>query len=187
MKNSFAPINKIPSDVFSLIPGYWEDNDELDENLITMTHVCRGWRELLIARPSLWDRLGCTNTNKTRVYIERSKSSPLELSLYKHGDATYLDDAFILVVPHITRLKSLNVEGTGTLLQSLAPYLSCPTPLLGELTIELVCHPTPLLDHTLHQQDCKQLISDGNLSSLFVTYLALFRGFSRHNFSRFVT
>jgi len=49
MKNNFAPISRIPPDVFSLIPEYLE-KDHLDENLITMTHVCRYWRELLIAR-----------------------------------------------------------------------------------------------------------------------------------------
>ena len=91
MKNKFAPINKIPPDVFFLIPEYLEDSE--DENLIKMTHVCRGWREVLIARPSLWVRLYCKNTDRTRAYIERSKSSLLELSLYKREATTYLEDA----------------------------------------------------------------------------------------------
>jgi len=36
VKSSLAPISRIPSDVFSLVPGYWE-GDDVDENLITMT------------------------------------------------------------------------------------------------------------------------------------------------------
>ena len=66
MKNEIAPISKLPSEVFSLILEYWESDDK-DEDLITMTHVCRCWREILIARSSLWARLDCMNIDKTRV------------------------------------------------------------------------------------------------------------------------
>ena len=107
LKNNFAPINRIPSEVFSLIPGHWEKDDR-DKCLITLTHVCRGWRELLITHSSLWVRLNCTNADKTRVYIEHSKSRPLELSLYKHY-ATYLEDAFLLVVLHIVMISGFGL------------------------------------------------------------------------------
>ena len=53
MKNGFAPINWIPPEVFSLIPKHWS-HAEMDKNLITLIHMCRGWRELLIDRSSLW-------------------------------------------------------------------------------------------------------------------------------------
>ncbi|KAF9647942.1 hypothetical protein BDM02DRAFT_3072018, partial [Thelephora ganbajun] len=76
IKNKLAPINRIPPETFSLIPGYLNERD-MDENLIALTHVCRGWREVLIAHSALWTRLDCTDAEKTRVYIERSKSSPL--------------------------------------------------------------------------------------------------------------
>ena len=144
MKNDFAPINNLPSEVFSLIPKDWEIDDE-DEDLIAMTHVCRRWREVLIAHSSLWVCLDCTNIDKTRVYIERSKSSPLELSL----STTYREDAFLLVVLHISRLDSLNINGDANLLQNLAPHLSCPTPLLRELVIDIRDNPTPVLEDSL--------------------------------------
>jgi len=156
MKNNFAPINRIPSDIFYLIPGYLEDVN-MDGNLITMTHVCRGWRELLVACSSLWTRLNCKNTDKTRIYIERSKSSPLNISLSRHSVSTYPEDAFLSVVPHISRLKSLTIDGTVDPLQNLTPHLSCPIPLLRELTINLVCNPAPVLNNALF---------DGDLSSL---------------------
>jgi len=157
MKNDLAPISKIPSDVFSLIPEYLEDHDE-GESLITMTHVCCGWRELLIARPSLWVHLDCGNTDRTQVYIERSKLAPLELSLYDYGYSAYLEEAFLLVVPHVTRLKSLVIDALGNLLQNLTPHLSCPAPLLSEFTITYRGDPTHVLDTTLF---------NGNLSSLY--------------------
>ncbi|KAF9780875.1 hypothetical protein BJ322DRAFT_981571, partial [Thelephora terrestris] len=76
MKNTFAPINKVPPDVLTLIPDYLEDG-ERDRHLIKLTHVSRGWREIFTSCPSLWTRLDCTNVDKTHVYIERSSSSPL--------------------------------------------------------------------------------------------------------------
>ena len=158
MKNSFAVINRIPSDVFSLIPEYLEEN-YVDRGLIAMSHVCHCWRELLIARPPLWIRLGCESTVKTRVYLERSKLSPLELSLCKYGNMAYVEDAIPLVVPHISRLKTLSIDGRPGLLQTLTPHLSCPIPLLRELTISFDSDhdPAPVLDTTLF---------DGDLSSL---------------------
>ena len=94
MKNIFVPINTIPYEVLSTIPDYWVDGDPMDNNtadygmaanntadrnLITLTHVCHNWRELFISRPSLWTNLDCTNVEKTRVYIERSKSCLLKV------------------------------------------------------------------------------------------------------------
>jgi len=158
MKNNFAPISKIPSDVFSLIPGYFTGRD-VDENLITMTHVCRGWRELLIAHSSLWARLDCKNADKTRVYIERSKSAPLDLILFEFRDTTYLEDAFLSVIPYISRLKSLTIVGAMDLLQNLTPHISCPLPLLRELEIHLTCDPAPGFDNALFNGDFPSLCS----------------------------
>ena len=67
MKNTFAPINRVPREVFSLIPEYCKT----DEALVALTHVCRGWREQFVSRSSLWTSLDCTNVEKTRVYLKR--------------------------------------------------------------------------------------------------------------------
>ena len=104
LKNSFAPINRIPPEVLSLIPGYFnDDEDSTDQDLIALTHVCRGWRHTLTSCSSLWTRLDCMDIDKTHTYIQRSRSSPLEICLMKVQGTSYLDDAFSLVVPHICR------------------------------------------------------------------------------------
>ena len=158
MKNYIAPINKLPSEVFSLIPEYWESEGE-DEDLIAMTHVCRCWREILIARSSLWACLDCTNIDKTRVYIERSKSSPLELSLYESQVEIFLEDAFLLVAPHISRLKSLSLTVTTDLLKNLTPHFSRPIPLLRKLSIDIFGLSTAVLEDTLFNGDLSSLRS----------------------------
>ena len=98
IKNTFAPINRVPPDVLSLIPDYFED--EADEEPITLTHVCRHWREIFTSRGSLWTFLDCMDLDKTRVHLERSKASPLEI-LIDEDFAPSPDDALLLTVPHL--------------------------------------------------------------------------------------
>ena len=153
MKNTFALVRRTPPAVLSLVPNYWEDSYK-DETLIKLTHVCRGWRGIFISRPSLWTSLDCKNVDKTRVYIERSKSAPLGIRL----DRFYLEEAFLLAVPHIPRLKTLSVSGNPTkVLPVLVEYFSCPVPLLDELKISFVCDRVPALPNELFNGDLSAL------------------------------
>ncbi|KAF9647934.1 hypothetical protein BDM02DRAFT_3187558 [Thelephora ganbajun] len=156
MKNKLAPINRIPPEVFSLIPRYWNERD-MDENLIALTHVCRGWREALIGCASLWTQLNSTNADKTRVYIKRSKSLPLEIALYRCRDSSYPEDVLLLVMPHISRAISINFVGDKNILQTFTEYASCPVPLLRELIINLPYKSSSALSSTLFNGDLPSL------------------------------
>ena len=150
------PVNRIPSEVLSLIPDYCddgEDDEDADQDLITLTHVCRSWRDIFISRSSLWTCLDCTNVDKTRIYIQRSKSSPLEITI----NDSYLDDAFFPVTPHIRRIKSLIIRADA--LPGALRYFYCHTPLLKELIINLTCTHPPTLNSTLFNGDLSSLRS----------------------------
>ena len=153
MKNTFAPINRIPPEVLSLIPAHCDT----DRELIALTHVCRGLRELFISHASLWTYLDCTNVDKTRVYIERSKASPLEVHLEEYEDIPFLNDAFLLTVPHLGRLGSLTLSGSSDDVLQLTKYFASPAPLLKKLRLRFARAETPVI------QDA---IFDGDLSSL---------------------
>jgi len=166
LKNSFAPINRIPPDVLLLIPGYFDhddndenddddDDDDMDQDLIALTHVCRGWRDVFTSCSSLWTRLDFTNVEKTRTYIRRSQSSPLEIYLENSEDLNYLDDAFSLVIPHLHRLKSLAID--ADVLPDVFRHFRCQTPLLEELSILL---------YNDHNQVFDSALFGGDLSSL---------------------
>jgi len=153
MRNTFAPINRIPQEVLSLIP----DHCDTDKDLIALTHVCRGWRELFISRSSLWTFLDCTDVDKTRVYLERSRTSPLEIYLEEEEDTTYLNDAFLLTVPHLGRLGSLTLSGSSDNLLQLTKHFASPAPLLEKLKLTFTRTQTPII---------QGVIFGGNLSSL---------------------
>ena len=156
VKNSFAPISRIPPELLFLVTRYL-DNDRTDKALIALTHVCRGWREVLTTFSSLWTRLDCANVEKTRVYLKRSKYSPLEVILRKYGVSRYRTDAFQLVIPHISRAGSLTLTGGGSLFQILTTHFSCPIPLLRNLDIDLVLATFPVLNCTLFNGDLSSL------------------------------
>jgi hypothetical protein len=161
-RNRLPPVNKIPPEILSLIPDFWNDNyNDRDRDIITLTHVCQAWREVFTSRSSLWTDLNCKNKDKTRVYLERSKSLPINLSLdTRHRPPPYLP--FFDVIPHaIGRLKSLSIEGTPENLQGITTHLSRPAPLLEKLSIsggrDREARHNPVLALTLF---------DGDLSSL---------------------
>ena len=154
LKNSFVPINRIPSEILSLIPDY-SDEDDPDEASITLTHVCRSWREIFISCPSLWTSLTFTDTDKTRTFIERSKFSPLNIYASNLNDETYLDDALSLVMPHIPRLKSLSFH-SDAIPDTLRNFL-CHVPLLEDLEIHIDSPQAQTLDIPLLNGDLPSL------------------------------
>jgi len=135
MKNTFAPINRITPEALSLIPDHWGHQEEKD--IIRLTHVCHGWREIFTSRSSLWTHLDCKNTEKTRVYIERSRSHPLEISLKKLKNTSYSNDALLVAAPYTNRLGSLTIHIHSNALSRLLNHFHFPAPLLKELKITL--------------------------------------------------
>ena len=114
-----------------------------------------------MTRSSLWTHLDCVNADKTRVYLERSRSSPINLSLDRDDDMSPCDPFFQTIQHAIGRLKSLSIKGTPGILQDITARLSGPAPLLEELSVHGGCqyarHLNPVLTPALF---------DGNLSSL---------------------
>ena len=144
-----------------MIPNYWEDG-ERDKGLIRLTHVCRGWREILTSRPLLWSHLDCMNVGRTKLYIERSKRCPLEISLRQARYTFYREEAFALTVPHIARLRTLSVSGKPTkVLPVLVKHFSRPVPLLDTLRISLVCGQAPISSGKLFNSSLHELSLTG--------------------------
>jgi hypothetical protein len=176
VKNMFAPINQIPQEVFSLIPGY----RDTEKALIALTHVCRSWREQLISCSSLWSSLNCACIDRTRVYLERSKTSPLDICLGGNGRAPFLHDAFLLTLPHRGRLKNLYITALPNHLAKLTKHFShCRAPVLEKLRI----HSIPNDSHTI-----QAAIFDGDPSSLRELHLSgVFMNLPRKSLSNLTT
>jgi hypothetical protein len=158
MKNNFAPINRIPGAVLSLLPNHWEHQYmDANKDFVTLTHVCRRWREIFTSHPSFWTRLDFTNVDKTRAYIERSRSLPLEATICDTKAETSLEEALLLAIPHVRRFKSLTIVGTSDPLRNLTKHLTLPASFLKELIIEFNGTPAPSLDSKLFGGDLSSI------------------------------
>ena len=132
MRNASAPINKIPPEILALVPDFLDHEDT-----ITLTHVCETWRDVFVSQSSLWTYFDCKNVEKTRIYLERSNSSPIHLFFTCKSEVISPHDPFFQITPHdIVRLKSLSVEGTPTNMRGITSHLSHPAPLLEYLSID---------------------------------------------------
>jgi len=152
-RNRIAAINRIPPEILTLVPDFW-DVDGRDENLIVLTHVRRAWREVFVSRPTLWTDLKCADLDKTRIYLERSKSSPINLSL--NSNYMVLSNPFFEFIPGATgRPKSLDIDVLPRALQLISRHLSHPTPLLEVLSIRSNWYPV-----------LPSALFDGDLSSM---------------------
>ena len=179
LKNSLVPINKLPVEILSMIPDYFDedegkeeeededmdfdediDEDWFDEALLALTHVCRHWREVFTSRSSLWTKLDLTNADKTKAYLQRSGTAPLEIDLIESGIKGldgYLEHAISLVIPHIPRVKTLSIY-VGDVRAGVFERFYCHMPLLESLRIENA------FPKELDALDDK--LFDGDLSSL---------------------
>ena len=162
MKNRIAPVNRIPLEVFALITDYADVADD-DEDLIAMTHVCRIWREFFISRSSLWTNFDCESADKTRVYLERSKTSPINLWLNRNSTPPVSDPLFQIIPHSVGRFKSLSITAGSEILRDIIAHLPPHAPLLEKLEIDGV-----LRSRAPHNPLVGATLFDGDLSSMRV-------------------
>ena len=166
-----APVSRIPSEILSLIPDFWDKHYyHRDRSLIALTHVCQAWREIFISRSSLWTDLDCMGEDKTHVFLERSKSLPVNLSLHIKDGLPPCHPSTEIIPHAIGRAKSLSIQTAPEELQGITTHLSRHAPLLEKLSIHgsyyHETHPNPVLTPTLF---------NGDLSSLRVLELGSIR------------
>ena len=154
IRNTFVPIDCVPPEVLTLIPEYCQT----DKELINLTFVCCGWREMFTTCALLWTFLDCMNLGQTSTYIQCFKGTPLEIYLQAHRDAYYHNNTLLLTLLHTNQLKSLTVFGFLEDIDIPKPieHFSAPASLLKKLQLCILGDSLPV----------GSTIFDGNLPSL---------------------
>jgi len=98
--NTFTPINRVPSDVLSLIPTYLPSQGDR----FRASFVCCHWRMTFLGYAALWTRLRLTK-GKTYVktLLDRAKGSPLTIFASRTDPVR----AIKLLRPHANQITSL--------------------------------------------------------------------------------
>jgi len=83
--NTFPEINRLPPEILAFkIPSFLTEH----KNLVFTTHVCRHWRNTILASPSLWSSLDNEMMHKDLVaaYIDRCGGTPLDVNFSSESD-----------------------------------------------------------------------------------------------------
>ncbi|TDL18952.1 hypothetical protein BD410DRAFT_459223 [Rickenella mellea] len=99
---------------------------------ISVTHVCRRWREVALNSPLLWSNNGASCLEQIEAYLARSRTTPIATQI-NGNDGTAVEE---LVLQQLPRTKSLAVMCLDDHLEkdeSLRPLWDLPTPFLEAL------------------------------------------------------
>jgi hypothetical protein len=130
VKNTSMYINGLPPEILSRVL----EHRDCDRDLVAATHVCRYWRSTLISSPLLWTSLFSSDLDRTFTYLERSKSTPIDvkISLRSPKDLEVLKH----IAPHIARTKYFVIDGTHLEVHAISPLFRNPVPSLQHLEID---------------------------------------------------
>lgn len=79
-RNRLAPISCLPPELLACIFS-WVTMPYRLENLLLITSICRHWRHVALADPTLWSVLEFNELDMALDFLERSRGSKLETSL----------------------------------------------------------------------------------------------------------
>jgi hypothetical protein len=117
LESILQPINRLPRDVFTLIPCFftkdWGDEWSafpMNKPLITMTHVCRSWRNVLLSTPSLWTQLdfSTSNSKQAKGFLRRSGNHPLVIYQYLRAE-DHAEPFLSTTLHNVYRIRRLRI------------------------------------------------------------------------------
>ena len=93
----------------------------MNEPLITMTHVCRSWRNVLLATPSLWTQIdfSTSKSKQAKGFLGRSENQPLDIHQFLETEED-AEPFLSITLRNLHRLQRLEI---GSLLWHLEPVL----------------------------------------------------------------
>ncbi|KAH9935076.1 hypothetical protein B0H21DRAFT_759408 [Amylocystis lapponica] len=136
--NSFAPINRLPNELLVDIFSHDRDRGKVPSMAwVRLTHVCRYWRGIVLATPTLWSKIYIDASSKEgptllHNHLLRSVPSKVDIVLLK---AAKEDASAILqdLGQHADRIRRLHLRFSAA--SKLVPFLSFPMPSLEELYV----------------------------------------------------
>jgi len=133
--SGFAPINRYFSpEVLGIIPSFLSRN----RDRIIATHVCRRWRNTFLSTPSLWNNIKTLKDPKmTKAYLERSRNSPLDISISPGALQTEGASASLSMLRSLSNQLQTARFLCDDMITTVIDIIQNPCPRLVELYLEL--------------------------------------------------
>ncbi|KAI0075228.1 hypothetical protein K474DRAFT_1440543 [Panus rudis PR-1116 ss-1] len=114
-RTSILPADDILANVFVLLITTLEDIPSEQPRLsLTISQVCRTWRRVALATPSLWCTIDTHRPKLIPLYLERSRPRARYdrgIHVYWSPRADYIDPSFHLqILPHAERITKITLE-----------------------------------------------------------------------------
>jgi hypothetical protein len=177
--NTFAPINRIPLDILSLIPTHLSSQ----RDHFRATFVCRHWRRIFLQHAALWTRLVLgKNVDYVATLLERAKGSALDVVANHRASLATMT----LLSPHAQRIRHLEFPSNRCAdILTFSEFNSGPLPLLRTLTIRITAWDrkqhgqpnalaTPLLPILSGAANLEEFVFEAQLSSRWLIPLNRF-------------
>ena len=105
--------------------------------LITMTHVCQSWRNLLLSTPSLWTQLDFSNlkSKQLEIFLERSGEQFLDIHQIFESKEDHLEPFLSATLRNTHRLRWVEIGSTTLDLEHVLARFTKPAPELKHLEI----------------------------------------------------
>ena len=136
------PINRLPKDIFITIPYFFTEKKRkhnpflMNKHLVTMTHVCRSWRNVLLSTQSLWTHLQFSTSTSTQAVGFLGRSGKQLLHIHAFFESEDKVEPFLSAALHNThRLRRLEIVSLLEHLEHLLARFTRSAPELEHLKI----------------------------------------------------
>jgi len=150
--SSSSPFHRLPSELLIAVfkEGVRSSPRYRDRSLpfpVTISHVCRRWRDIALDAATLWTDTHIDDSHLahtcqiSRVYLARSKSTLIDVSLHCYRYDPFLIKAIITdILPHIGRVRQLTLimDDEMALLGVMGTFKHAVAPRLESLWISLL-------------------------------------------------
>ena len=130
--NLAKPINHLPPEILAKVFEFRKS----DKDLISATHVCARWRAILLSTPFLWTKIDFEDIVRASAFIERSKSSLIDVSVAKTRSFLGPEGVFLGAIPWVARMRTLHIHAEEEQIKTIAKRLCHQTPNLQTLSLK---------------------------------------------------
>ena len=183
-----AEIGRLPPEMLAAIFAHLSKQElgspgrgvsDFVQDLVSVTHVCRAWRQVATTSPELWTEITMTNPEAVEAFLGRSGAVPLNVDLRLGHNSRIDGDILKAVIPHTYRFRQLSVFTRRGLVEIESMPLMEPAPLLERLVIRHPLGNRTVLLFEDHAPRLRELVlyskglwlqnQLGNLTSLHIT------------------
>ena len=142
LESILQPINRLPKDILILVPHFFTNDPgehekfPMNQPLLTMTHVCRSWRNLLLSTPSLWTHIdfSTSRAKQAECFLGRSAKQFLDIHHF-FGREDTTEPFLSTTLGNLYRLRRLDIGSNSQHLERVLVRFTRPAPELKHLEI----------------------------------------------------